>query len=84
MTRVRTKAGLTATAAIVAVGLTVLTARVAAADPDQPPTAELAKKCRDLAIKAHPPVVVGSAHGEAAAQRAYFAACIKKGGEPDK
>lgn len=57
---------------------------VAAAEPNQPPTAELAKKCRDLAIKAYPPVIAGSAHGDASSQRAYFAACLKKGGEPDK
>ena len=70
--------------ALIVLGLTVVTTGVAAAEPNQPPTAELAKKCRDLAIKAYPPVIAGSAHGDASSQRAYFAACLKKGGEPDK
>lgn len=68
----------------IAVILGIFTVSVAAADPQRPPSAALAKLCRELAIKARPPVVAGSAKGDASAERDYFAACIKKGGDPDK
>ena len=42
--------------------------------------ADLARKCRALMIKAHPIELFGSS-GSAAAQRAYFQDCIRKGGE---
>jgi hypothetical protein len=50
-----------------------------------PISAELAKKCRALAIKAHPTKPAGSKNGAyAQAQRDYFQDCIAKGGNmPD-
>jgi len=59
---------------------------VAAADNAQapPPSAELAKKCRELAVKAHPPATAGSKTGTAAAEREYFLACVRKGGKTDE
>jgi hypothetical protein len=56
------------------------------APPNRPKTAgpisaELAKKCRALAIKAHPTKPAGSKNGAyAQAQRDYFQDCITKGG----
>jgi len=48
-----------------------------------PISAELAKKCRELSIKAHPTERVGS-RAYAQAQRDYFQDCIAKGGNmPD-
>jgi hypothetical protein len=55
-----------------------------AAQPQHAPSAALAKKCRELAVKAHPPATAGSKTGTAAAERAYFTTCIKTGGEMDK
>jgi hypothetical protein len=51
-----------------------------------PISAELAKKCRALAIKAQPTKPVGSKNGAyAQAQRDYFQDCIAKGGNmPDE
>ena len=46
-------------------------------------SAELAKKCRELAIKAHPRAVAGSSKGTAQAERDYFRQCIAKGGNVD-
>ena len=42
-------------------------------------SAELAKKCRALMIKAHPVELHGPS-GSAAAQRAYFQECIRQQG----
>ena len=50
----------------------------------QAPSAALAKKCRELAVKAHPPATAGTRTGSAAAEREYFAACVQKGGQMDK
>ena len=48
-------------------------------------TADLAKKCRAMAVKAHPTPVAGSkAGGIEKAQRDYFQSCVAKGGEMDK
>ena len=46
-------------------------------------TAELAKKCRAMAFKEHPPVRAGSKPGAAKAQQEYFRACIAKDGKMD-
>ena len=50
-----------------------------------PISVELAKKCRALALKAHPTKPAGSKNGAyAQAQRDYFQDCIAKGGNmPD-
>jgi hypothetical protein len=42
-------------------------------------TAELANKCRDMAIAAHPTVMYGPS-GSAAAQREYFSTCVARNG----
>jgi hypothetical protein len=49
-------------------------------DTAKPPSAELAKKCRALAIKAHPTRPAGSKAGSEQAQRGYFRDCIVKDG----
>jgi hypothetical protein len=49
-------------------------------DTPKPITAELAKKCRALAIKAHPTQQPGSRYGSGQAQREYYQECIAKGG----
>jgi len=43
-------------------------------------SADLARKCRDLAIKAYPPAVAGSRSGTAEAERDFYRACVAKGG----
>ena len=50
------------------------TAPVAAAAP----SADVARKCRQLAILAHPTQPAGSAQGSAQAQRSYFQDCVVK------
>ena len=48
-------------------------------------TVELAKKCRAMAIKAHPPKMAGSkaAAGVEKVERDYFNACVAKGGKTE-
>jgi hypothetical protein len=46
-------------------------------------SADLAKKCREMAIKTHPPVRAGTAKGTAGAQREYFQNCIANEGKDD-
>ena len=46
-------------------------------------TAELAKKCRALAVKAHPTTVPGKKTGSEQAQRDYFRDCVAKDGNVD-
>ena len=47
--------------------------------------ADLANKCRAMAIKAHPTPPAGSkVSGAEKAQRDYFQACVAKGGDMDK
>jgi hypothetical protein len=43
-------------------------------------TAEVARKCREVAIKAHPPTIAGSKAGAAQAERDSFRACVAQGG----
>jgi hypothetical protein len=47
----------------------------------KPISAELARKCQALAIKAHPTRPPGSRYGSAEAQRQYFQECVAKGGK---
>jgi hypothetical protein len=75
---------LTAFAPLIALVLTVATARAEPTQQDRantagPISAELAKKCRELAIKAHPTERAGTTP-YAQAQRQYFQDCIAKGG----
>lgn len=51
---------------------------LSAASPAFAISADLAKKCRDMAIKAHPPGQVGTAYAQA--ERDYFRECIAKNG----
>ncbi len=44
---------------------------------------ELAKKCRELAVKAHPPKRPGSRRGSAQAEREFYQNCIAKDGNVD-
>jgi len=64
-------------------GSTLLAETGPESHPDKaiPISAQLAKKCRALAIKAHPNERAGSRAGAyAQAQRDYFQDCIAKGG----
>jgi hypothetical protein len=68
----------TAVGALVAIEILV----VAANSPASAISADLAKKCRDMAIKAHPYKLPGEqGPGTAGAQRDYFSVCISKGGD---
>jgi hypothetical protein len=52
------------------------------AQPASAISAELAKKCRAMAIKAHPTQLPGTkATGVEKAQRDYFTECVAKGGK---
>ena len=53
---------------------------LSASSPAAAITVELAKKCRDMAIKAHPPVRAGTSP-YAAAERAFFDNCVAKNGD---
>ena len=46
-------------------------------------TAELAKKCREMMVKAHPPQVAGSSNGSAQQERSYFQTCVARAGKMD-
>jgi len=47
-------------------------------------SADLANKCRQMAIKAHPPQRVGSKTGTAAEERKFYRDCLANGGSmPD-
>jgi len=69
-----------------ALGVGVALMSASAADLASALTAELANKCRTLAIKAHPyrmPGEKGPATGQA--EREYFKECVAKGGNmPDE
>jgi len=45
-------------------------------------TADIAKNCRELMIKAYPPRRPGIRHGNAQEQRAYFRACVAQAAKP--
>ncbi len=57
-----------------------LTLTIGAASPANAQiSAELAKKCQQLMVKAHPTELYGSS-GTAAAQRTYFEECVRRQG----
>jgi hypothetical protein len=58
----------------------VLTIALSIANPASAITADLAKKCREMAIKAHPPTLPGAKTGSAQAERDSYRACIVNGG----
>jgi len=62
-----------------------LFAYLVATPPAMAITADLANKCRQLAIKAHPPQPIGAKTGTAGAERKYYGDCIANGGSaPDE
>lgn len=64
-----------------AISLAAISFASAGATPAAATSVELAKKCRDLALKAHPYKLPGGpGPGSAAAERAYFSACVVRGG----
>lgn len=62
-------------------GAGLIAAMVCGPQPASAITAELAKKCRELAIKAHPTQRAGTKTGAAKAQQDYFRACVAKQGK---
>jgi hypothetical protein len=66
-------------------GLTLIIACALPASMKPAPalTAEVAKKCRSLALKAQPYRRAGTAQGTAEAQRDYYRECIAKEGKMD-
>jgi len=60
-------------------GVASLVASVGHAAPA--PTAEIAKKCREMMIKVYPPAKPGSKTGNAQQQREYFQTCIAQKGK---
>ena len=58
-------------------------ALVCAGQPASAITADLAKKCREMAFKAHPPVAIGSKTSNAKAQQDYYRTCVAKNGKMD-
>jgi hypothetical protein len=52
--------------------------------PDSPAaalSADLAKKCRDMAIKSHPPPIPPGGKAYAEAERTFFSECVSKNGD---
>jgi hypothetical protein len=66
--------------AIVTLGVAIAATVFLQTQPATAISADLAKKCRDLAIKAHPYTLPGMKAGNAEGQRAYFKDCVEKGG----
>jgi hypothetical protein len=66
------------TAVFIVSALGMLSARAA------PPTAEVAKMCRQLAIKEHPTRPPGGRTGYEQAQREYFRDCVAKHSKEEK
>lgn len=63
------------------IGLAVAAATSAGIKPAAAISAELAKKCRELAVKAHPYKLPGQpGAGNAKAERDYFSACVAQNG----
>ena len=55
-------------------------AAASAAPPAFAISAELAKKCQQMMIKAHPRVLAGTRTGTAQAQRDFFQTCVENNG----
>ena len=62
------------------VGLLALGIAVVACAPADAITAELAKTCREKALKAYPRLPPGTKNGNAKAQQDYYRDCIAKEG----
>jgi hypothetical protein len=61
----------------VALALIALTSM---ATPASAISADLAKKCRAMAIKSHPSILPGAKTGNAQAERIFYKQCIANGG----
>jgi hypothetical protein len=61
----------------VALALIALTSM---ATPASAISADLAKKCRAMAIKSHPPIIPGAKTGNSQAERTFYLQCISNGG----
>ena len=59
-------------------GLTALLVLFSMSTPASAITAEVAKKCRELAIKEHPYQLPGTKANYAEAERQYFRSCVSK------
>ena len=68
---------------LIASGLGALLAS-AIASPASALTADVAKKCRELMVKAYPPLPAGSIKGSSEAEREYFRACVAQAGKMDE
>jgi hypothetical protein len=69
------------TSVIIAISLAVVTFTSAVVNPAAAISLEVAKKCRDLELKAHPYKQPGEpGRGSAQAQRNFFSTCIARGG----
>ena len=68
---------------ILAIAIVAAASMGGAATPAAAITADLAKKCQALMIKAYPPVLAGSKHGTAKEERQYYQTCLAKGGQMD-
>jgi hypothetical protein len=71
-------------AALICIGVLVTTGKAQAA-----PTADVARKCAALTVKAFPPRVAGnpaagSAKGTAGSEQSYFNKCVANGGNMDE
>ncbi len=70
-------------AALAAVILLAQIIVVSAASPAAAISADLAKKCRDMAVKAHPPPTPPGNKAYAQAERDFFRECVSKNGQMD-
>jgi hypothetical protein len=63
---------------------TILYVTLGTPSPANALSAELAKKCRDMAIKSHPPPTPPGNKAYAQAEREFFRACVSRNGRmPD-
>jgi hypothetical protein len=66
---------------VAAVFLVVQAIVVSVATPAAAISADLAKRCREMAIKAHPPPVTHGNKAYAQAERDFFRECVARNGE---
>jgi hypothetical protein len=69
---------LTALAAVILPAQSII---LSATSPAAAISADLAKKCREMAVKAHPPPIPPGNKAYAQAERAFFRECVSKNGQ---